>query len=72
MKKLFPWLSFLVLTALFMVALFYNKTVIGYHSGTLPFELNRIGGIGGPYLAARSITLLTVQLVIRLIYFIRG
>ncbi|KRM93283.1 hypothetical protein FC56_GL000949 [Lentilactobacillus senioris DSM 24302 = JCM 17472] len=46
MKKLFPWLSFLVLTALFMVALFYNKTVIGYHSGTLPFELNRIGGIG--------------------------
>lgn len=45
MKKLAPWLSFLVLTILFMMALFYDKTIIGRHSEMLSFELNRIGSM---------------------------
>ncbi|MCY9806432.1 hypothetical protein OXT66_02570 [Lentilactobacillus senioris] len=45
MKKIIPWLSFLLLTILFMVALFYDRTIIGRHSGVLSFELNRIGSI---------------------------
>lgn len=49
MRKLFPWLPFLILTAIFIAVAFYEGTILGFHSGAISFELNRMGGVGAVF-----------------------